>query len=110
MTTWIRGSLDKRKQSLFKKTKIKNVDRAFEYEYKSAKDCIGSLVLGCWRRRRRSGSWKLFVRGRIKAGILDYCKENGITFYSYMIPEQGRLLDGIMKQIRSRQEPDGGFL
>ena len=26
-----------------------------------------------------------------RAGILDYCKENGITFYAYMVLEQGAL-------------------
>lgn len=30
-------------------------------------------------------------RSSERAGILDYCKENGITFYAYMVLEQGAL-------------------
>lgn len=35
--------------------------------------------------------YSLLYRSSEKAGILDYCKENGITFYSYMVLEQGAL-------------------
>lgn len=35
--------------------------------------------------------FSLLHRSSEKAGILDYCKENGITFYSYMVLEQGAL-------------------
>ncbi|MDT8718075.1 aldo/keto reductase [Clostridium sp. 19966] len=35
--------------------------------------------------------YSLLHRSSEKAGILDYCKENGITFYSYMVLEQGAL-------------------
>ena len=51
--------------------------------------------------------YSLLHRSSERAGILDYCKENGITFYSYMVLEQGRLPDGIMKQTHSRREPGG---
>ena len=33
----------------------------------------------------------LLYRSSEKAGILDYCKENGIDFWSYMVLEQGAL-------------------
>lgn len=35
--------------------------------------------------------FSLLHRSSEKGGILDYCKENGITFYSYMVLEQGAL-------------------
>lgn len=35
--------------------------------------------------------FSLLHRSSQKAGILDYCKENGITFYAYMVLEQGAL-------------------
>lgn len=35
--------------------------------------------------------YSLLHRSSERAGILDYCRENGITFYSYMVLEQGAL-------------------
>ncbi len=35
--------------------------------------------------------FSLLHRSSEKAGILDYCKENGIVFYAYMVLEQGAL-------------------
>jgi len=35
--------------------------------------------------------YSLLYRSSEKAGILDYCNENDITFYSYMVLEQGAL-------------------
>lgn len=35
--------------------------------------------------------FSLLHRTSERAGILDYCKENGITFYAYMVLEQGAL-------------------
>lgn len=35
--------------------------------------------------------FSLLHRSSEKAGILDYCKDNGITFYAYMVLEQGAL-------------------
>ena len=35
--------------------------------------------------------YSLQYRSSEKAGILDYCKENGIDFWSYMVLEQGAL-------------------
>lgn len=35
--------------------------------------------------------YSLLHRSSERAGILDYCKENGIIFYSYMVLEQGAL-------------------
>ncbi|WP_294471358.1 aldo/keto reductase [uncultured Ruminococcus sp.] len=35
--------------------------------------------------------YSLIDRSSENSGILDNCKENGITFFSYMVPEQGAL-------------------
>lgn len=35
--------------------------------------------------------FSLLHRSSERAGILDYCKDNGITFYAYMVLEQGAL-------------------
>ncbi len=35
--------------------------------------------------------YSLLHRSSERAGILEYCRENGITFYSYMVLEQGAL-------------------
>lgn len=35
--------------------------------------------------------YSLLHRSSEQAGILDYCKKNGITFYAYMVLEQGAL-------------------
>lgn len=35
--------------------------------------------------------FSLLYRSSEKGGILDYCKQNGITFYAYMVLEQGAL-------------------
>lgn len=35
--------------------------------------------------------YSLLYRSSEEAGILDYCRENGITFYAYMVLEQGAL-------------------
>ena len=39
----------------------------------------------------RTGIFSLLYRSSEKAGILDYCKENGIDFWAYMVLEQGAL-------------------
>ena len=43
-------------------------------------------ILACWK-DAENGTCALGSH----AGILDYCKENDITFYSYMVLEQGAL-------------------
>lgn len=48
--------------------------------------------------------YSLLHRSSERAGILNYCKENGITFYSYMVLEQGAL-SGLYDQ--SHPFPEG---
>lgn len=42
--------------------------------------------------------FSLLHRSSERAGILDYCKENGITFYAYMVLEQGALTGRYSKE------------
>ncbi len=48
--------------------------------------------------------FSLLYRSSEKAGILDYCKKNGITFFAYMVLEQGALTG---KYDTSRPMPEG---
>lgn len=48
--------------------------------------------------------YSLLHRSSEKAGIIDYCKKNGITFYSYMVLEQGALSG---KYDRTHPFPEG---
>lgn len=55
---------------------------------------IGMRCMGCssLKRGTMNGLWeKLLNRSSEDSGILDYCKENDITFFSYMVLEQGAL-------------------
>ena len=52
---------------------------------------IGMGRMGCssLKRGTMNGLWeKLLNRFSEDSGILDYCKENDITFFSYMVLEQ----------------------
>ena len=48
--------------------------------------------------------FSLLHRSSERAGIIDYCKENGITFYAYMVLEQGALTG---KYNKNNPFPDG---
>lgn len=48
--------------------------------------------------------FSLLHRSSEKAGIIDYCKKNGITFYAYMVLEQGALTG---KYNKNNPFPDG---
>lgn len=41
--------------------------------------------------------FSLLYRRSIEDGLLDYCKENDIQFFSYMVLEQGDCLENTMK-------------
>lgn len=57
-------------------------------EIKRANEILGSAGL---RVSAVQNHFSLLHRSSEKAGILEYCKENGITFYAYMVLEQGAL-------------------
>lgn len=57
-------------------------------ETKRVNDILGTEGL---RVSAVQNHFSLLHRSSEKAGILDYCKENGITFYAYMVLEQGAL-------------------
>ncbi|MBD5384107.1 MAG: aldo/keto reductase [Ruminococcaceae bacterium] len=57
-------------------------------EIKRVREILGAEGL---RLSAVQNHYSLLHRSSERAGILDYCKENGITFYSYMVLEQGAL-------------------
>lgn len=57
-------------------------------EIKRANEILGNAGL---RVSAVQNHFSLLHRSSEKAGILNYCKENGITFYAYMVLEQGAL-------------------
>ena len=57
-------------------------------EIKRANEILGAEGL---RVSAVQNHFSLLHRSSEKAGILDYCRENGITFYAYMVLEQGAL-------------------
>lgn len=57
-------------------------------EIKRANEILGKAGL---RVSAVQNHFSLLHRSSEKAGILNYCKENGITFYAYMVLEQGAL-------------------
>lgn len=57
-------------------------------ELKRAEDILGAEGLHV---SAVQNHYSLLHRSSERAGILDYCKQKGITFYSYMVLEQGAL-------------------
>ena len=57
-------------------------------EIKRANEILGSAGL---KVSAVQNHFSLLHRSSERAGIMDYCKENGITFYAYMVLEQGAL-------------------
>jgi len=57
-------------------------------EIKRANEILGTAGL---KVSAVQNHFSLLHRSSEKAGILEYCKENGITFYAYMVLEQGAL-------------------
>lgn len=57
-------------------------------EIKRVNEILGKVGL---RVSAVQNHFSLLHRSSEKAGILNYCKENGITFYAYMVLEQGAL-------------------
>lgn len=57
-------------------------------EIKRAADILSSAGL---KISAVQNHYSLLHRSSEKAGILEYCRENGITFYAYMVLEQGAL-------------------
>ena len=57
-------------------------------EIKRANEILGAAGL---KISAVQNHFSLLHRSSERAGILDYCKENGITFYAYMVLEQGAL-------------------
>ena len=52
--------------------------------------------------------FSLLYRSSEKGGVLDYCKENGIEFWAYMVLEQGALSGKYNKENPLPEESDRG--
>lgn len=57
-------------------------------EIKRANEILGTVGL---KVSAVQNHFSILNRSSEESGILDYCKENGITFYAYMVLEQGAL-------------------
>ena len=73
------------KKGLFKEIGVSNHSLA---EIKRANEILGTAGL---KVSAVQNHFSLLNRSSEESGILNYCKENGITFYAYMVLEQGAL-------------------
>lgn len=73
------------KKGLIKEIGVSNHSLA---EIKRANEILGEAGL---KVSAVQNHFSLLNRSSEESGILDYCKENGITFYAYMVLEQGAL-------------------
>lgn len=73
------------KKGLIKEIGVSNHSLA---EIKRANEILGEAGL---KVTAVQNHFSLLNRSSEESGILDYCNENGITFYSYMVLEQGAL-------------------
>ena len=105
---WIHNPMDVERWTpklipLAKSGQIKNIGVSNHNltEIKRANEILGAEGL---RVSAVQNHFSLLHRSSEKAGILDYCKHNDITFYAYMVLEQGALSG---KYDRSHPFPEG---
>lgn len=75
---------------LLKSGKVKSVGVS-NHNLKELKRANEILAAEGFRISAVQNHFSLLYRSSEEAGILDYCKENGITFFAYMVLEQGVL-------------------
>jgi len=75
---------------LLKKGKVKNVGVS-NHNLDEIKLANGILEKEGFRISAVQNHYSLLYRSSEEAGIIDYCKESDITFFSYMVLEQGAL-------------------
>ena len=92
---WIHNPMDVRRWTpglipLLKSGKIKNVGVSNHNieEIRLANEILGEAG---FKVSAVQNHFSLLYRSSEKGGVLDYCKENGIQFWSYMVLEQGAL-------------------
>lgn len=73
-------------------------------EIKRANEILGAAGL---KVSAVQNHFSLLHRSSERARILDYCKENGITFYAYMVLEQGRCPANTIPPTPSRRAATG---
>lgn len=75
---------------LLKSGKVKNVGVS-NHNLEEIKLADSILAKDGFKVSAVQNHYSLLYRSSEDAGIIDFCKENGITFYSYMVLEQGTL-------------------
>lgn len=92
---WIHNPVDAPKWipdlvPLLKSGKVRNVGVS-NHNLAQIKEANSILAQEGFRVSAVQNHYSLLYRSSEKAGILDYCKENDIVFYAYMVLEQGAL-------------------
>lgn len=92
---WIHNPMDVRRWTpglipLLKSGKIKNVGVS-NHNIEEIRLANEILVEAGFKVSAVQNHFSLLYRSSEKGGVLDYCKENGIQFWSYMVLEQGAL-------------------
>ncbi|WP_025125491.1 aldo/keto reductase [Myroides odoratimimus] len=82
---WVSGLIP-----LLKSGKVKSVGVS-NHNLEQIKEANEILAKEGFRVSAIQNHYSLLYRSSEEAGILDYCKENDITFYAYMVLEQGAL-------------------
>ena len=92
---WVHNSADVEKWTpelipLLKSGKVKKVGVS-NYNLSQIKRANEILTEAGYKLSAVQNHFSLLHRDSEEEGILDYCKENGITFFAYMVLEQGAL-------------------
>lgn len=92
---WIHNPMDVKKWTpglipLLKSGKVKRVGVS-NHNLEEIKLADSILVKEGFKITAVQNHYSLLYRSSEEAGILDYCKENNITFFAYMVLEQGAL-------------------
>lgn len=82
---WVSGLIP-----LLKSGKVKNVGVS-NHNLEQIKEANAILAKEGFKLSAVQNHYSLLYRFSEEAGIIDFCKENGITFFSYMVLEQGAL-------------------
>ena len=99
---WTPGLIPLLKSGKVKRVGVSNHNIA---EIKRANEILGEAG---FKVSAVQNHYSLLYRSSEKGGVLDYCKENGIEFWSYMVLEQGALSGKYNKENPMPAESDRG--
>ena len=109
---WIHNPMDVERWTpglipLLKSSKVKRVGVSNHNikEIKRANEILGEAG---FKVSAVQNHFSLLYRSSEKGGVLDYCKENGIEFWAYMVLEQGALSGKYNKENPLPEESDRG--